>query len=410
MRKLFAGLAGMVILAGCQESISTPGDCPTLCPGEQIIVRDTTIMATAGGDSAFFGYAGRSIRTQLLVSSGLAAGEVRSFMVFPRQRRDSITVDGIVKALAVDTISISFTLQARDTTAKGLTVFLHRLPIAIDTTLAFDSVETLIRAAPPFDSIAVSDTLKLGRVEALFVGDRLALIDGPAADSGRFALGVTIRAAKSTGVRFGGGATGAGAAPSLETRGRVDVTDTTKQRQRTSVRPDAIDRVGYVGNRDLAVGASGDLLYVGGPRAGRSIIRFGFPDFIRDSAQVLRATLELTPAFQLDGLPNSPAGDSIAVRGVTADLGAKSPALGSLGLLLKGGLGEGTTRITEVDVLPLVAQWQTQGGPPPVIFIAHQDEPLGGGFMQPVFFSSRSAVGGPRIRITYGLPTRPGRP
>ena len=56
MRKLFAGLATVVALAACQENISTPGDCPTLCPGEQIIVRDTTIVATLGGDSTFFGY------------------------------------------------------------------------------------------------------------------------------------------------------------------------------------------------------------------------------------------------------------------------------------------------------------------------------------------------------------------
>ena len=89
MRKLFAGLATVVAVAACQENISTPGDCPTLCPGEQIIVRDTMIFATVGGDSAFFGYFPRSSNSVMLVSSGLAAGELRSFVVFPKQRRDS---------------------------------------------------------------------------------------------------------------------------------------------------------------------------------------------------------------------------------------------------------------------------------------------------------------------------------
>ena len=410
MRKLFAGLATVVALAACQESISTPGDCPTLCPGEQIIVRDTIIVATAGGDSTFFGYFPRSSNSVLLVSAGLAAGELRSFMVFPKQRRDSIQVDGTARALVVDTISISFTLQARDSTAKGLTVFLHRLPITIDTAISFDALQRLIAAAPAFDSIAVPDTLKAGKLEALYVGGRLPLMDGPAADSGRFALGLTLRAAKPTGIRLAGGASSATSAPLLESRGQVDVTDTAKRRQRPSVRPDAVNRIGYVGNRDLAVGANPDLLYVGGPRAGRSIIRFVIPDFIRDSSQILRATLELTPASVLDGLPNNPGGDSVAVRGVSADLGAKSPPLGTTGLLLKGGLGQGTTNPTQIDLFLLVSQWQAASGPPPVVFIAHQDEPLGGGFMQPVFYSTRSPIGQPRLRVTYGLPTRPGRP
>ncbi len=410
MRKFFAGLATVVAVAACQENISTPGDCPTLCPGEQIIVRDTVILATAGGDSAFFGYFPRSSNSVMLVSSGLAAGELRSFVMFPKQRRDSIQVDGTQRALVVDTISISFTLQARDSTAKSLALFLHRLPISVDTAITFDSLQRLIASAPAFDSIMVADTLKLGKLEALYVGDRLALIGGPAADSGRFALGLTIRATKPTGIRLAGGSFGATSAPLFETRGQVDVTDTAKRRQRSSVRPDATDRIGYIGNRDRAVGANPDLLYIGGPRAGRSILRFTIPNFIRDSSQILRATLELTPAVTLDGLPNNPGGDSVLVRGVAADLGAKSPPLPAAGLLLKGGLGQGTTNPTQVDLFRLVSQWQGASGPPQAIFIAHQDEPLGGGFMQPVFYSTRSPTGQPRLRLTYGLPTRPGRP
>ncbi len=83
MRKLFAGLATVIAVAACQENINTPGDCPTLCPGEQIIVRDTVILATPGSDSAFFGYASKAASSVLLVSSGLPAGELRSCVGFP---------------------------------------------------------------------------------------------------------------------------------------------------------------------------------------------------------------------------------------------------------------------------------------------------------------------------------------
>ncbi|MHB1327325.1 MAG: hypothetical protein ACYC2K_03910, partial [Gemmatimonadales bacterium] len=55
-------------LAGCQDRITTPGTCPDLCPGDPIVIRDTTILPIAGSDSTFFGYADRSDRLGLLVS------------------------------------------------------------------------------------------------------------------------------------------------------------------------------------------------------------------------------------------------------------------------------------------------------------------------------------------------------
>ena len=63
-----------------------------------------------------------------------------------------------------------------------------------------------------------------------------------------------------------------------------------------------------------------------------------------------------------------------------------------------------------MDVRQLVEQWRVKNGPPPVLFLGL--DPEGGSFMQPRFFSTRSAPGGagPRLRITYALPTRPGKP
>jgi hypothetical protein len=116
----------------------------------------------------------------------------------------------------------------------------------------------------------------------------------------------------------------------------------------------------------------------------------------------------LTPAQPLLGLPNNPLGDSVAVRGIVADLGAKSPSITSFGLQLSGGLTEGTTQSVRIDLRTLVRQWQVENGPPAAVFLAYSLE--ANSFMQPVFYSTRSAVGQPRLLLTYGLPTRPGRP
>lgn len=407
MRRWVSIPALAVVAAGCQERLTTPGQCPDLCPGTPIVVRDTTITATPGADSSFFGYLPRASRTALLVSSGLPAAEARAFVVFPKHRRDTVTVDGIQLALAIDTMSISFGLQLRDTTARSLVLYLHRIPITTDTTITFSALDSVLATAPIIDSIAVPDTLRVGRVEALFLGDEMRLLDTAPEDSNQVGIGLTVRATKPTGVRLGVDPVSANA-PQLQSRGRVNVPDSTRMRQRVTVSPTSASMYGYVFAEESATAPDPDLLYVGGPQGARALVRFTLPRTILDSAQVLRATLELTPARPLIGLPDSPDRDTLAVAGVIADLGAKSPILLLPGLRLAGPLVEGTTAVVAVDVRQLVNQWQGSNGPPAVVLLQQLDE--GNSFMQPVLYSTRSPVGQPRLRLTYGLGTRPGRP
>ena len=84
--------------------------------------------------------------------------------------------------------------------------------------------------------------------------------------------------------------------------------------------------------------------------------------------------------MQLDGLPNNPLGDSVAVRGIQVDLGAKSPPLPTAGLQTAGKLFQGTTQLVSIDLFFLASQWQVDGGPPSIVFLASNDELLGGGF------------------------------
>jgi hypothetical protein len=407
-----SALLGATVLGlqGCRENLATPGDCPELCPGDRIIVRDTIVAAVTGGDSTFVGYTARNARQVLLVSDGLPAGEYRSFVVFNKHTRDSVLVDGTSRAFVIDTVAISFLVEARDTAVRDLRLLYYRIPVTTDTTITFDGLEALLTPANLLDSAAMHDTLKVGRVEAIFTGDRLPSVLPPAEDSGRLGVALRVRASAPTGVRLALDPLLTGSGPLFEYRGEaLTVVDTSKRRQRIQVRLESVARTGYVQTVDLAQNRDPDLLYIGGPQSARSLIRFAVPAFIRDTAQIVRATLLLTPAVTLTGLANTRSRDSVAALGVVVDLGAKSPTA-SFGFVPRGLLAEGTTSVAAIDVFSLVANWQSNGGAPQAIFLQHSDETEGGGFMQPVFYSTRSLTGAPVLRITYGIPTKPGQP
>ncbi|HEU5171487.1 MAG TPA: hypothetical protein VFU46_13155, partial [Gemmatimonadales bacterium] len=139
---------------------------------------------------------------------------------------------------------------------------------------------------------------------------------------------------------------------------------------------------------------SPDLLQVGGAPSSRALIRFPFPSRLRDSAAIVRATLELTPADPVRGLPNDPG--SLEVRALTADLGAKSPTdQSSVGA---EPLPAGSTGVVEVDIVQLVRLWQGASGRPPALFL--QIGPEAASLTEASFGSTRQGTG-PRLRVEY---------
>ena len=83
-------------MAACQERLTSPADCPALCPGGTPAVFDTTVQAVALRDSSYpratdpgGGYVDRGKGAALLVSNGFAASEDRAVYRFA-VRSDSI--------------------------------------------------------------------------------------------------------------------------------------------------------------------------------------------------------------------------------------------------------------------------------------------------------------------------------
>ena len=387
---LVVGLFGLALLVvACRDELTAPGDCPALCPGGQPTVLDTVITADLGQDSAYVGYVKPGLGASLRVSNNLAASDDRALIQF-LPLPDSVLVLDTLRSYTVDSLSISFFLQARDTAVHNLRVLLYRLSPGLDSTTTFADIDTALVPANLLDSIIVADTVKAGGLRLLYTGAALSKVAVPPGDSGRIALGLALAADSPTGARIGSIASGT--SPVVISYVDAAIADTGLQKQVIVRGPQFTS---FVSRNPPALDP--DLLTVGGAPTARSIIRFTLPPFLRDSASLLRATLELVPASPLLGLP----GDSTAleIRNVLLDLGAKSPLLISTGRLGRTILEQGSMDTVKVEILPVVQLWQSGDSLPQALML--QVTPVASSFMRPVFESTRSGGPAPRLRISY---------
>lgn len=396
-------VAGLLALgsAACQEQLTAPGVCPATCPGGVPVVHDTVLDAIVDADSTYIGYTtpGTGL-SGLRSSNGYLGTTDRAFLRFD-SLPDSISVRDTLRSYTIDSAIIDIPLLKRDTLQSGTVLWLHRIPRNTDTTATFAEIESYITPATVIDSVTVPDSIKSSHVfQFLFKGDTLGLIAIPPADTGMLALAVAITSPAPTGVRIGGtGSDAQGGVPRFRVFVTVNVPDTT-----TSIRKQVIGRSGnytrYVTSNPTAIDP--DLLQLGTMAEARAMIRFPWPAYLRDSALLARATLELTPDAPMAGLP----GDSAWVNlfGITVDYGPKSP-------LTSGFRGTrpvifGSTDTMKIDVIAEVQFWQSGviALPHPPVLVAKLDPEGGASYSEPRFRSTRSSAGRPRLRVTYQLP------
>lgn len=395
MIRLFGGLFLLILLAGCEEELTVPGRCPELCPGGQPTVFDTIIPALDAGDSSFFGYSGHGALTALLVSDGLEAGEARAWVKFP-ERPDSITLVGTKYAYTVDSVVFTFSLLARDTLVDDLKLFLHRAPRSIDSLATFEDISAALVPETLIDSLEVPDSVRNGPIQVT-ISDSTTLANLiPADDTGRLALAVRMSAEASSGVRLSAMA-GSGGGARFITYAHVDIADTSLRRQTLAL---GSEDNGFA-LADQAEPVDPDLLYVGRTPSSRSLVRFQVPGFFNDSAvRLVRATLQLTPAEPILGLRGDPG--VVDVRGTAKDIGAKSTPFFQVNG--SAALPASSSSTFEIEILDVVQFWRLgEAGLAPTLVLALA--PDGGSFHRPVFFSTRSPVNGPRLRITYLRPS-----
>ena len=388
IRRLPIAIALAVGGAACQERLTQPGECPALCPGGVPEVVQEILEAAPGLDSTFTGYAERGAGAALLVSAGVPTAADTNFpVVVFTPRAATTTLRDTTWEYTIDSIRLGVGMIARDTAMRNVRFELYRLPATLDTTaLDYAGVRALLTPAALVATIPVADTATRG-VQTIVLRDAATLAPlalGPD-DGGRLRLGIGIVADGPTGARLG--SRGSVLPATFETFIRPNAPNTVNQELDAPVEFDT-----YVSSVNPVPGP--DLLTVGGTPASRSLIRFTLPARLRDSASIIRATLELSPVEPVRGLPNDPG--NLEVRVLTADLGAKSPT--NPNVLSGKALAAGTAGTLEVEIGSLVRLWQGAFALPSALML--QVSPEAATFSEATFGSTRSGSVA-RIRLEY---------
>lgn len=397
-------LIGAALVAGaCAERTTAPGICPDFCPSGQITIVDTVLRDEVSRDTSFRGYVS-STQSTLLLAADLP-GFVDSRPIFrvngPGSRRSISTTDTTTgPILGADSARLKIVVARRDTGAHNLTLHLYRLPKTIDSTTTFGDL-----TGPFTDSLVRTlniDTLlaQTGRKDTI-TGDSVVVdtashtlvfslkLDTAAAryvpgDSGSVAYGVRVTADSLASIAI------AKANLSLNWWVRVDSLGTPVPRT-LPVLGAAFSNFVF----DPPAPPLDSTLVVGGVPSARSVLRVAFPRFIRDSSQVVRATLVLVPAAPVGGAP----ADSfmLEVRTVLADFGAKSPIDVRLSDTTVIHTGAGDT--LAVEVTNMLQLWAADSTHPTTLVLRAENEAQS--FAEARFYPSIAQAFRPALRITF---------
>ncbi|HUL68631.1 MAG TPA: hypothetical protein VLT17_00150 [Gemmatimonadales bacterium] len=380
----------MGLALACTEELTTPVKCPPNCPGSGIVVIDTVLDLVPGGDTSFSGYVGNGDGSGILVSNNLPWADFRALIRFP-PRPDSVAINvDTFATYTIDSVSLLISLQARDSTVGGLRLFMYRMPVSLDSTASFNDVESELIPANLIDSILIPDSARTQDFTVMFKGTDLAKIEPAPGDSGRISIGLRVAAgSRQTGIRIGSRSSPTDA-PTWTTFVKANFPDSTRIR-RTMLFTAEIS-VTVMANPPSP---TPDQLLVGSLPSSRALLRFQLPEYIRDSAQILRATLEMVPVGPIYGLNGDPA--TLQLMQILSDQGAKSPnqALSAAVFPLPNSYSD-TVRF---EIPQLIGLWKTTKTAPLAVFL--RIIPEGASFSIPIFYGTRSPSGQPHLRITY---------
>ncbi len=376
-----------------------PGRCPALCPSNNVLLADTLLARPDTADTSVRGYVS-ALETSFLLASTLDSLRSLVLMRVSGVKVDSFRLPGDTNPVPVSSIdSVQLTVQVlhKDTAVKQVRLLVYRLPARYDSTMSY------VQALPLFaDSMLVDSTDTLpdslaGGAATLKLP--LTLVPAPG-DSGLVGLGFSVAAPVPTAVGLGSGVSGTGTTSATlhYFLSGKRATDTTMQHQSLNVAV-ASGSATFLLAHTQGQPPVGEL-DVGGVPAARAMMRLALPSVAIDSNAIVRATLVLTLARPVLGLPS----DSFYLVGrpILRDLGLKSLLYPDSTVTGAVQVHVGDTARVEMDITPLLRLWGTTTGDslPRIIVLRLLSE---GATLGEADFKGQAAgaAGGPRLQVTY---------
>ena len=418
MKVRLTRLALLLALGACTEQATAPGVCPDFCPGGQIGVVDTIFTDMIERDTAFSGYV-EAVGGEVMAVADVP-GAVDSRAIFRMNAMPLVVVlhDTTTSPIIVDSARLRIEILHRDTNATSLWIKLYRLPLAIDSTTTFaqvippftDSIVDSVNVNALLSAPLISDTATVrmwgdtiqtdSAGHVLLVGADSSLIlytdldtaqaRFVAADSGRVAYGVRVSADSANTIALGTADNGRG--PRLTWFFNfLDSTSTAKDSSLS--RGPIFDS--FVFNPPTPPIDSN--LAVGGVPAARSLLRVKIPALLRDSADVVRATLVMVPVGPVPGAPAD--SFTILARAVIADLGAKSPLSTNSQFFGTHLVHLNAADTLRMELTDLVRSWALDSTLTPALMLGQAPEAAS--YTQIRFYSTRAPAFRPTLHITF---------
>jgi hypothetical protein len=409
-RRPLLAIAAVAWVIGCIDSPTAPGRCPDFCPPGRITILDTLLTTVIERDTAFGPYVEPPGSITLIASEVPAVIASRPVLRFqPIGGGVRYGADTMLRPItATDSAKFAVTILRHDTSVRNLRLHLYRLPVSIDTNTTFAdlagsfgaapvrvvNVDSLVRAANHKDTVTKDSVFvsNSGSVRVMITLDS-AQARYVAADSGVLGYGVRVTGDAATSIALG--SNDSPDPPLVHWHLSVDSAGTTAHIART-VAPQFDS---YVFDPPFA--PLDGTLAVGGIPTARSLLRLTLPPRLRDSTQILRATLQLVPSTPARGSAIDTF--TIVANAVAADLGGKSPLVRGVGsdssYFGTGSIILNSTDTVRVEITRLLRRWSADTTQPMAFYLLSASEGIT--LTQIRFHSSRNAAFKPSILITY---------
>jgi hypothetical protein len=405
--------AGCTALA-CQDVVSVPGACPEFCPESAIDVRDTllgTVLAssvdsTATGylnsvapEGSYAGYVLPHEAMQMQVVGPGSPVQARALMVFFRFAGNYAGGDTSVRDTIRQTDSLRFTFNIvrRNTNVSGVTFALHEIPIVTDSAKTYADMDPYFQDSTLITTVQVPDSLVYGPVSVtVLLGALRHFVD----DSLQSGIGLRIVSPDPAFVSLG--------ADTLNSPAQmlrfVQLDSSTGTTRVTRSESQTLYFKTFVADTAGVPPPAG--LRVGGIAGSRAFIKLNIPTRLVDSMVVVRASLLVPPAAPIAGAP----GDTFTLRVLPlgTDFGPKSPLADST----YGGYSRvavGGTDTVIMDVTRAFLLWRSNAVMPHTVMLGVTRSEEAGSIDTFDLPDQSSAAHRAILRITYGMPFRPGQ-